>query len=317
MDQRVYESRLGVPEAPAEGGAAKSGYSVWSMAARPKTLLLSISPVAMGGFLAFRDAGGLDVPVFAMALVGAIAIQIGTNLWNDALDGARGHDGADRLGPPRVTALGLLPAATVRAAALSSFFIAALCGLGLAAVGGLPIIAVGVLSILCGLAYSSGPRPISHTPFGELFVIAFFGVAAVGGTYFLQTGNLSGDVLAAGVAMGFPAAAVLLVNNHRDRVSDRRAGRRTLAILIGERHAQRLYGVLLGLGVAGALSLSWPSCTAGLVAFVPLLVLASVLAARIRHVPVSAELNKYLAGTGAMQFLMVASVVLSTVVCGG
>ncbi|HQG27888.1 MAG TPA: 1,4-dihydroxy-2-naphthoate octaprenyltransferase [Candidatus Ozemobacteraceae bacterium] len=317
MDQRVREGYLSsrADEALGTRAAGPSRLAIWSMAARPKTLLLSLSPVLMGGFLAFRDSGTLDVAVFLMALVGAIAIQIGTNLWNDALDGARGHDRAGRLGPPRVTALGLAPAASVRRAALVSFAIATLAGLGLAIVGGLPIIALGVVSMLCGLAYSAGPRPISYTPFGELFVIAFFGVAAVAGTYYLQTGAVSGDALAGGIVMGFPAAAVLLVNNHRDRASDARAGRRTLAILVGERGAHRIYAGLLGLGVAGTLSLVWPHCLLGLVAFVPSIGLASLLASRIFHVPVSTELNKYLAGTGLVQFLMVISVALATLIC--
>lgn len=222
-----------------------SALSLWMMAVRPRTLSMSLSPVAVGACLSWRDTGGMNWLAVAAAFLGAIFIQAGTNLHNDAADFERGGDGPDRLGPPRVSALGLLPSGQVKRAALLSFALAALCGLTLISIGGWSILAVGILSILAGLAYSSGPMPISHTPLGEIFVVLFFGLAAVGGTYFLNAGTLSWAACDAGIAIGLFAAAVLLVNNHRDAVSDARSGRRTLAILAGPRLTLIFYATFI------------------------------------------------------------------------
>jgi 1,4-dihydroxy-2-naphthoate octaprenyltransferase len=228
-----------------ETGGERFAIGRWIMAIRPRTLGLSISPVVVGTCLAWAKTGRISWLVFVAAAMGGVLIQVGTNLYNDAADFERGGDGPDRVGPPRATALGLLPAREVKAAALLSFGLAAVCGLFLASVGGWPIVLLGLMSILAGLAYSAGPLPISHTPFGEVFVIAFFGLGAVCGTYWLQTLSISRAALLAGTAIGLFAAAVLLVNNHRDVASDKRAGRRTLAMLIGPRLTLVLYAVLI------------------------------------------------------------------------
>jgi 1,4-dihydroxy-2-naphthoate octaprenyltransferase len=224
----------------------KDKLKIWLLASRPRTLTLSLAPVAVGAALAFAEKGALRWGAVLVALLAAAAIQVGTNLHNDAADARRGGDGPERLGPKRVTAAGLLDAATVEKGAAACFAAAVLGGLYLVAVGGWPILSLGLVSILCGWLYSSGPAPISATPFGELFVIAFFGLGATCGTFFLAAGRLDPSAVFAGVALGFFAAAVLLVNNHRDRIEDRRNGRRTLAILLGPRASAMLYvGLML------------------------------------------------------------------------
>lgn len=221
------------------------GWRLWWLAIRPKTLTISIAPVVAGSALAFADLGGLDPKPFAASLLGALAIQAGTNLYNDVGDAVRGGDQPLRQGPPRVTALGWATPERVRRAALASFALAALVGLYLAWLGGWPIVALGLASLLAGWAYSSGPKPIAYTPTGEAFVIAFFGIGAVGGTYYLQTLSLTGQSIMVGTAIGAVAAAVLLANNYRDMEADRLAGRRTLAIRAGIEASKAIYGMLL------------------------------------------------------------------------
>jgi 1,4-dihydroxy-2-naphthoate octaprenyltransferase len=219
--------------------------SSWIMAARPRTLTLSITPVAVGTALAWAVERNIHWLAVLAALVGSIFIQLGTNLHNDAADFERGSDGPDRIGPPRVTASGLLTAAAVNRGAMVCFAIAALMGVYLVFVGGWPILVLGVLSIASGWGYTGGPLPIAYTPLGELFVVAFFGVGAVGGTYFLCTGDITAPALEAGLAIGSLTGAVLLVNNHRDLESDARVGRRTLPIIVGPTATTAIYAGLM------------------------------------------------------------------------
>lgn len=215
------------------------------LAVRPRTLSLSAAPVLLGAALSWHLGGAVHWPSLLAALLGALFIQIATNLHNDAGDFEKGGDGPQRLGPPRVTALGLMPAVMVRRAAWACFALAVLAGLYLVLRGGWPILLLGLASILAGWAYTGGPRPISRSPFGELFVLAFFGLGAVGGTVWLQMLSLPPVAAACGLALGLFATAVLLVNNHRDAAEDAVNGRRTLAILLGPRGARRLYAALM------------------------------------------------------------------------
>jgi len=219
--------------------------SPWILAARPRTLSLSIMPVIVGGTLAWTVAGNFRWPALLAALLGGIFIHLGTNLHNDATGSKRGGDGPDRFGPLRATASGLLAEASVHATAIGCFAAAALIGCYLIWVGGWPIFLLGVASIVSGWAYNGGPLPIAYTPFGELFVVAFFGLGAVCGTYWLCTGHLDAAAINAGLALGFFAAAVLLVNNQRDVKADARVGRRTLAILAGPRVTQGIYAAMV------------------------------------------------------------------------
>ena len=219
--------------------------SPWLMAARPRTLGLSVSPVLVGAALAWAAHGQAPAKTILAALIGSMCIQLGTNLHNDAADSERGGDGPDRVGPLRVTAAGLLSARSVKRGAGVCFATAALMGLHLVIIGGWPILALGLLSIASGWAYTGGPRPIAYTPLGELFVIAFFGLGAVGGTYWLCAGTLDAPPLLAGLALGSMAGAVLLVNNFRDRDADARVGRRTLPIVAGPRYTAMMYAALM------------------------------------------------------------------------
>ena len=225
--------------------ARPSPLSLWLQAVRPHTLTLSAVPVVVGGALAVNETGQVQGPALLAALVGAVLIQAGTNLHNDAADFERGNDGPDRLGQRSLVATGVLSAAEVMRAATACFTLSALIGLYLVVVGGWPILALGVLSILSGWAYTGGPRPIAYTPLSELFVMAFFGLGAVGGTYWLAAGRLSVAAIVAGLAIGSFATAVLLVNNHRDVAADARVGRWTLAMLLGASGSRAFFAVLM------------------------------------------------------------------------
>jgi len=212
---------------------------------RPKTLGLSVSPVLVGTALAVAEEYPFRPLPFLLALIAAMLIQIGTNLHNDVVDFRKGTDGSDRLGPPRATAQGWLSPEAVAHGAWSAFGLAFLLGIGLAVLGGWPIVVLGLAALAAGAAYSGGPRPISTLPLGELFVFLFFGLVAVGGSYYLQTGQISFAALVAGAIVGLPAAAVLVVNNYRDRTTDARVGRRTLAVLLPAWGSRWEYALLL------------------------------------------------------------------------
>ncbi len=224
--------------------AAPSSFGAWVAAARPRTLTMALAPVAVGAALAWAIAGRVNPPAVLTAALSALCIQIATNLFNDVGDFQRGADGPDRLGPPRAVASGLLDAASVTRAAYACFALAALGGLYLVVLGGWPILLLGLASILTGWAYAGGAFPISHTPLGELFVIAFFGLGAVGGTYWLCAGSLAPAALWAGLSLGLFAAAVLMINNFRDVAADARAGRRTLAIVVGKGASRALFAAM-------------------------------------------------------------------------
>ncbi|MCW8882311.1 MAG: 1,4-dihydroxy-2-naphthoate polyprenyltransferase [Sedimenticola sp.] len=217
----------------------------WLLAVRPKTLGISVVPVLVGTALAWAELNSVIwLPALA-ALIAAILIQIGTNLYNDAADFERGADTPDRLGPKRATAQGWFSAAQVKRAALISFGSAFLIGIYLAWVGGWPIILIGLLSLLAGYAYTGGPRPIAYSASGEVFVFIFFGLMAVSGSYYLQTSSLTAETLICAGAIGLLAAAVLLVNNYRDLETDERAAKLTLTHYLGRERARQLYILLM------------------------------------------------------------------------
>ncbi len=222
-----------------------SRLDVWLSAMRPRTLPMALSPVFVGACFAEAFAGEINGPAVFVAALAAICIQIATNLYNDVGDFERGGDGPDRMGPARAAAGGLLTPEEIKRAAFGFFALAATGGLFLVSFGGWPILLLGALSILSGWAYAGGPAPISYSPFGELFVIAFFGLGAVGGTYWLCAGALHSEPLLAGLALGLFAAGVLMVNNHRDAVADARVGRRTLAIVAGAAGSRALFALMM------------------------------------------------------------------------
>lgn len=239
------------------GGALSgrtSSWSHWLAAARPATLSAAVAPVLVGTAAAARAESRFDALVFVATLAAALLIQTGTNLANDLFDYERGADTAERLGPPRVTQTGLIPAEQVRAATYLSFGAAAAIGLYLTAAGGWPILAIGIASIAAGVAYTGGPWPLGYHGLGDLFVFVFFGLVAVVGTYYLQAGTITALALLAALPVGLTATAILVVNNLRDIETDRRAGKMTLAVRLGE-WATRWQYVLLILGAYALLPL--------------------------------------------------------------
>jgi 1,4-dihydroxy-2-naphthoate octaprenyltransferase len=217
-----------------------SPLKLWLVAARPRTLPAAVAPVLVGTSLAIGE-GTFRALAFACALLGSIFIQIGTNLSNDYSDARRGADTEDRLGPVRVTAGGLMPPRTVLIGTYVAFGIAVAAGIYLIAIAGWQLLLVGAASILAGVLYTGGPRPYGYEGLGEIFVFLFFGVVAVVGSYFVQTEQLVSEAFALSVPVGLLAAGILLVNNIRDADTDRRAGKKTLAVRLGRDSARGLF----------------------------------------------------------------------------
>src|SRR5690349_23417880 len=203
-----------------------SSARIWLMAARVRTLPAAIAPVLVGTALAGYEH--VFHPLrFLAALIGAVFIQVGTNLSNDYSDARRGADTEDRLGPVRVTAGGLVPPKQVLLATYISFGVAVLAGVYLIAVAGWQLLIVGAASILAGVLYTGGPRPYGYEGLGEVFVFLFFGLVAVAGSYYVQTEKVEWEAFVLAVPVGLLAAGILVVNNVRDLETDRRAGKRT------------------------------------------------------------------------------------------
>jgi len=271
------------------------------MAARPRTLPAAIAPVLVGTAAAVDARDDLRVGALIAALIGSVFIQAGTNLANDYSDARRGADSMDRLGPVRVTASGLVAPRRVLVATWVAFGVAVAAGIYLTAVAGPVILAVGVVSILAGVLYTGGPRPYGYEGLGEAFVFLFFGLVAVNGSYFVQVERLDWLPLALSLPVGFLATAILVVNNVRDIDTDRRTGKRTLAVRLGRGRARGLYaGLLLATYVAlpvGLLAADGPAW--GLLALASLpLAARPVLAVRTRTD--GPALNAALAATGAL-----------------
>lgn len=219
------------------------------MAARPRTLPAAAAPVLVGAALAWRDGGFQFLPALAALLI-SLLLQIGANFANDLFDHERGADPPERLGPTRVTSTGLLAPAQVRLGMAVIFGSAALLGLYLALRAGWPVIALGLAAILAALAYTGGPRPYGYHALGDLFVFLFFGPAAVCGTYYVQAQTLTPAVWLASIPVGLLIVNILVVNNVRDIPTDTLTGKRTLAVLIGRRNAEREYLLCLLLAYA-------------------------------------------------------------------
>lgn len=227
------------------------GTLAW-LAIRPHTMPLSLSPVIAGSVVGWIESGDFRPDIFLAGALAAAAIQVGTNLHNDAVDTLNGTDDDRRVGPVRVSQRGwVLPAQMLRASH-AVFALAILFGSYLVTLGGLPILVIGLVSLAAAYGYSSGPWPVSRGPLGELFVLFFFGLVAVCGIAWLHTGQLTTASVLVGLVVGLPASMVLLINNARDIETDRAAGRKTLAILLGRKGSLRLSAMFL---VAVAVSL--------------------------------------------------------------
>ena len=280
-----------------------SAVRIWVMAARVRTLPASVAPVLVGTSLAL-GAGTFHALAFVAALLGAVFIQVGTNLSNDYSDARRGADTEDRLGPVRVTAGGLVPPGQVLLATYATFGLAVGCGAYLVAVAGPELLAVGAASILAGVLYTGGPRPYGYEGLGELFVFLFFGVVAVAGSYFVQVQELPWQAFVCAVPVGLLASAILVVNNVRDLETDRRAGKRTLAVRLGRARTRTLYVAMLSCAFLAA-PLPWllGSMSAWLLLGWVTIPLAVSVARVVRTRTDGRALNAALARTGAMQLL--------------
>jgi 1,4-dihydroxy-2-naphthoate octaprenyltransferase len=280
-----------------------SGARIWLMAARPRTLPAAVAPVLVGTALA-GQAGVFHPLTFIATLVGAIFIQVGTNLSNDYSDARRGADTEDRLGPVRVTAGGLVPPRQVLMATWVSFGVAVLVGIYLVAVAGWELLLVGGASILAGVLYTGGPRPYGYEGLGELFVFAFFGIVAVTGSYFVQAKNLPWEAFVLAIPVGLLAAAILMVNNIRDLETDRRAGKRTLAVRLGRSRARRLYALMIYVAFLLA-PLPWVLGSLSAWLLLPWLVLplAVPLVRTVANHTDGPTLNAALARTGMLQLV--------------
>ncbi|MEJ2219360.1 MAG: 1,4-dihydroxy-2-naphthoate polyprenyltransferase [Desulfobacterales bacterium] len=222
----------------------KSKMGAWMLAARPRTLPAAVAPVLVGTAMAIADKHFAWLPA-AAALTVALLLQIGVNLANDYFDYIKGIDTRDRLGPPRVTQSGLIPAKQVKTGMLIAIILSVVPGLYLASVGGWPIILIGLSCFAAALAYSGGPFPLASHGLGDLFVFIFFGLVAVGGTYYVQALQITPMVWLMGAIQGLLITAILVVNNLRDIQTDRRSGKRTLAVRIGEQGSRIEYLLLL------------------------------------------------------------------------
>ena len=204
----------------------------WVLASRPKTLFASVSPIILGTALAFSQGLGDGTAAFA-ALIGAIFIQIGTNLANDYWDAKKGADPAERLGPTRVTSGGLLTPRTVFLGMAVCFAFACLAGVFLIARAGWPVLVIGLVSICCGILYTAGPFALAYLGLGDLFTFVFFGLVATSGTYFVEARAFSATSLVLGTMPGFYSVVLIALNNLRDRESDLLSNKKTLAVRFG------------------------------------------------------------------------------------
>jgi 1,4-dihydroxy-2-naphthoate polyprenyltransferase len=278
-----------------------SPLEAWMLAIRPKTLPAGAVPVVLGSALAAADGRFRLLPAF-VALICALGIQVATNFINEIYDYRKGADTAERLGPTRTVAAGIISEKTMIQVSVSLVSIVFFLGLYLVYTAGWPIFVIGVFSLLFAWAYTGGPYPIAYSGLGDLFVFVFFGLVAVGGTYYVQSLNLQWPILLAAAAPGAFSVNILLVNNIRDIETDRKVGKMTLPARIGAGHARQLYVLLTIVAyLVPALLI-----VEGHSPFALLSLLSLPLAFRmIRELYASEgrELNNILAGTGKLMTL--------------
>ena len=285
----------------------------WLLAARPKTLAAAVVPVLAGTALAAYGPASIDWWLFACTLAGALLIQVATNFVNDALDFKKGADTDERLGPLRVTQAGLLSADAVMRGAYVCLFLAALCGIPLVIYAGWPLLAIGLASIAAAYLYTGGPYPLAYHGLGEVFVLGFFGLAAVCGTFYIQRGRLDWTVWAMGIAVGLLAVALLAINNLRDAKNDVRSGKHTMAVRFGETFArvEIVFSVLAPFAIVATIAVL-RSCPWLLLTFIALPLAIGLLVRVFRSE--GAALNRCLAMCGALQWMFGVLFALSTVV---
>ncbi len=240
----------------------------WILAARPKTLTAAVSPILVGTALAYSEFAHWTWWVSALALIASLFIQIGTNLVNDSVDFKKGADTEKRIGPQRVTQSGVFTSKQVMWMAGVFFGLAVVCGIPLVIKGGFPIVLVGLISVLMGYGYTAGPFPLAYRGLGDLFVILFFGLIAVGGVYYLHVGDISSSAVVAGLQVGLHCTVLIAINNLRDVDGDKLVDKKTLAVRFGKKFARfeiaflALFPFVLGLnwllvGKSWAFVLPW------------------------------------------------------------
>lgn len=239
-----------------------AGAKIWFEAARPKTLPAAVIPVLVGTAFA-QAAGAASYAKAAICLAFSLLVQIGTNFANDYFDFVQGADTAERVGPRRAVAAGLVAPRTMLLATVAVLAAAFAVGLLLVVEGGWVLLPIGIVSIVCAIAYTGGPYPLGYNGLGDLFVFIFFGLVAVGATFYVQAHTVTLPVLAAAAAVGLLAANILVANNYRDAETDAKAGKRTLVVRFGRKFALWQYGLsaLAALLCAPALLLAhwrWP-----------------------------------------------------------
>jgi len=274
----------------------------WWLAIRPRTLPAAASGVTMGSALAWHDGSFQLFPAFA-ALMVALLLQIASNVANDVFDFERGADTPDRLGPLRVTQAGMLTPAQVKIGLGIIIGLAVVFGLYLATLRGWTVILLGAAAIISAVAYTGGPYPLGYHGLGDVFVFIFFGVAAVAGTYYVQAGSVSAAAWWMSVPIGLIVTAILVVNNLRDIDSDRKAGKHTLAVRLGERGTKIEYILCMGFAylLVPLLVLMKIIPVGGLLAWISLPIAIRTL--RVVLTQQGRPLNAALAGTGQTAFL--------------
>ncbi len=275
--------------------------SAWLLAIRPRTLPASISPIVLGSALAFHH-GAWNPWILGLALACALLLQIAVNLANDLFDGRAGIDTAQRLGPLRVTQSGLIDHRTLTIALGVVCLLAIANGLALAALSDWLLVGFGIAALCALLAYSGGPWPLASHGLGELTVLLFFGWLAVAGTHYAHTLTVNGTVIAYATIAGLISAAIMLVNNLRDIPTDGPAGKRTLAVRLGDAASRRLYQILLLGAVLLHLAVSAPLGWWTTLALLPCLPLLWRLTQQIR-IRNGRQLNQQLAETALLELL--------------
>ncbi len=276
------------------------------MAARPKTLPAAVVPVWAGCVLAWKMTGQIDWVLAWATLGGALAIQVSTNFFNDAIDARKGSDTEKRLGPQRVTATGMMSERAVMGVGVAFLGVALLCGVVLLQARGWPIVAIGIPSMFLAYGYTGGPFPLAYRGLGEVFVVLFFGLVAVCGTVFVQTGEWTREAVLLGVQIGLLSAVLISINNFRDREEDASTGKRTLAVRLGPKVAAAV--IWLEIKLAAFLGLLWLvwELPAFMVASLPVLLLGMRIIWGVFTLPPGPVFNRLLALAGVQLILFAA-----------
>ncbi len=280
-------------------------FTPWIFAARPKTLGAAIAPVLVGSTLGWKLSGQFCIWLALATLGSCVCLQIATNLFNDAVDGMKGSDTDERLGPVRITASGMMPAKTVMWAAAGVLALATLLAVPLFIYRGWPIVAIGIPSLWFCYGYTGGPMPVAYRGLGELFVVLFFGLVAVTGSAFVQSGHWHIEAVIAGLQIGMLSTVLIAINNLRDIEEDTKTGKRTLAVRFGAGFARGEISILqtipLLLCPYWIFALKAPDVA--ILTMIPLAVLGVAIDAKIRRTEPSPVYNRFLAMAGASLIL--------------